>query len=95
MQTKPIKNPNIMAQKIISFKEFRQVKDSLPKGSTQRLADRLGMDAQTVRNYFGGADYDEGKSAGVHFEQGGGGVVMVNDDKIFEEAKKLLAESRV
>lgn len=81
-----------MAQKIISFVEFRKVKDSLPKGSTKTLAERLGVDVQTVRNYFGGQDYNLGTSAGVHFEQGGGGVVKMDDDKIFEEAKKMLNE---
>lgn len=84
-----------MAQKIISFVEFRKIKDSLPKGSTQLLADRLGMDVQTVRNYFGGQDYNTGTSAGVHFEQGGGGVVKIDDDKIFQEAKRMLSETRM
>lgn len=81
-----------MAQKIISFTEFRKVKDSLPKGGTQMLADRLGLEVQTVRNYFGGHDYNAGESAGVHFEQGGGGVVKMDDDTIYEEAKKMLSE---
>ncbi len=62
-------------QRTISFKEFREVKDALPKGATKQLAERLGMEVQTVNNYFGGHDFDSGKSTGVHFEQGGGGVV--------------------
>lgn len=82
-----------MAQKIISFVEFRKVKDSLPKGATQELANRLGLNVQTVRNYFGGHDYNSGTSAGVHFEQGGGGVVKMDDDKIYQEAVKMLNDT--
>ncbi len=45
-------------QRTISFKEFREVKDALPKGATKQLAERLGLEVQTVNNYFGGHDFD-------------------------------------
>ena len=40
--------------KTITFNELRRIKDSLPDGSTQRIADELGLKVETVRNYFGG-----------------------------------------
>ena len=38
--------------KTITFNELRRIKDSLPDGSTQRIADELGLKVETVRNYF-------------------------------------------
>ena len=40
---------------IITFNELRRIKDRLPSGSSQRIADELGLDVETVRNYFGGS----------------------------------------
>ena len=37
---------------IITFNELRRIKDRLPSGSSQRIADELGIDVDTVRNYF-------------------------------------------
>lgn len=76
---------------IIPFEELRQVKDKLPSGSMQRIADELGLDAQTVRNYFGGADYGSGSIPGVHFEKGvNGGFVKLDDTRIYECALRML-----
>ena len=47
----------------ITFNELRKIKDMLPSGSMQRIATDLGIDIETVRNYFGGDDYDEWKAA--------------------------------
>lgn len=49
---------------MITFNELRQIKDMLPSGSMQKIADELGLDVETVRNYFGGDHYDEGKAVG-------------------------------
>ena len=76
---------------MITFNELRQIKDMLPSGSMQKIADELGLDVQTVRNYFGGDDYDEGKTVGYHFEQGpNGGVVVLDDTTILEKAREIL-----
>ena len=40
--------------KTITFNDLRRLKDSLPNGATSRIADKLNITAQTVRNYFGG-----------------------------------------
>ena len=36
--------------KTITFNELRRLKDSLPDGSTHRIADELGISVETVRN---------------------------------------------
>ena len=52
--------------KTISFNDLRQLKDSLPDGTMHLIADRLNITVQTVRNYFGGANYEFGKNLGIH-----------------------------
>ncbi|MBP1676235.1 MAG: hypothetical protein H6Q20_794 [Bacteroidetes bacterium] len=81
--------------KTITFNELRKVKDLLPSGSMTRIADELGLDKETVRNYFGGHNYKDGKSCGVHIEPGpDGGLVMLDDTQILEIALKILDEQK-
>ena len=47
--------------KTITFNELRRLKDSLPDGSTHRIADELGISVETVRNYFGGHNFKMAK----------------------------------
>ena len=66
--------------KTITFNELRRIKDSLPDGSTQRIADELGLKVETVRNYFGGHNFQDGRSCGFHIEPGPDGGLVVLDD---------------
>lgn len=78
--------------KTISFNELRRIKDSLPSGSTHVIADKLNVTVQTVRNYFGGSNYDVGNNMGVHIEPGpDGGIVILDDTKILDMALGILA----
>lgn len=80
----------------ITFNELRRIKDSLPSGSMQRIADELGIDVDTVRNYFGGTHYKpgEGNPSGLHIEQGpDGGIVMLDDRTILDKALAILKEA--
>jgi len=80
---------------IITFNELRRIKDKLPSGSTQRIADELGIDADSVRNYFGGKHLNAADSVGVHFEQGpDGGVVTLDDTRILDAAMRILNENK-
>ena len=73
--------------KTITFNELRKIKDSLPDGSTHRIADELGISVETVRNYFGGQNFDDGTSCGIHIEPGpDGGIVVLDDTTIYERA---------
>ena len=77
--------------KTITFNELRRLKDSLPDGATRQIADKLNITAQTVRNYFGGANYEFGKNAGVHIEPGpDGGIVVLDDETIYDMAVEIL-----
>ncbi|MDX9882162.1 MAG: DNA-binding protein [Prolixibacteraceae bacterium] len=79
-------------EKKITFNELRRIKDSLPDGSIQQIAQEFGLEVETVRNYFGGANYDRGKSVGLHIEPGpNGGIVLLDDSKILERAEEILA----
>lgn len=75
----------------ITFNELRKIKDMLPSGSMQKIADELGVSVETVRNYFGGDNYENGKAVGLHIEQGpDGGIVELDDTTILEKAKEML-----
>ena len=82
--------------KTITFNELRRIKDSLPDGAMHEIADKLDSDVATIRNYFGGTNYQEGESAGVHIEPGpDGGVVYLEDTTILEMAKDMLKNSDI
>lgn len=75
----------------MTFNELRRIKDQLPSGSMQKIADDLGIDVETVRNYFGGDHYEEGKAVGIISEKGPeGGFVQIDDTTILEKAKQML-----
>ena len=78
----------------ITFNELRRIKDTLPTGSIHKMADALNVSDESVRNYFGGRDFDKGKSMGVHLEQGpNGGIVELDDESILLFAKRIIGES--
>jgi len=78
----------------ITFNELRKIKDSLPHGSIKTIADKLNICEDTVRNYFGGANYQSGMCAGIHVEQGpNGGIVTLHDTTILDMAKNILEET--
>lgn len=82
--------------KTITFNELRRLKDSLPDGTTHRIADELGVSVETVRNYFGGQNFKDGKSCGIHIEPGpDGGIVVLDDTTIYDRALEILNESRL
>ncbi len=81
--------------KTITFNELRIVKDSLPSGSMTKIAEELGLENETVRNYFGGHNFKDGKSCGVHIEPGpDGGLVMLDDTQILDIALRILEEQK-
>ena len=81
--------------KTITFNELRRIKDSLPDGATHQIADKLNITVQTVRNYFGGSNYEFGKNAGVHIGPGpDGGIVVLDDTTIYDMAVKILEENK-
>ncbi len=79
----------------ITFNELRKVKDQLPHGSIDRIADELGINAETVRNFFGGHNFKQGRSIGVHFEPGpDGGLVKIDDTTVLDRALHILNEQK-
>jgi len=81
--------------KTITFNELRKIKDSLPTGSMHRIADELGMSVETVRNFFGGHNFKQGESVGIHLEPGpDGGLVMLDDTTVLDKALLILKESQ-
>ncbi|HBG42257.1 DNA-binding protein [Limibacterium fermenti] len=75
----------------ITFNELRALKDKLPDGTIHQIAKELGVEPETVRNYFGGYNFKNGKSVGIHIEPGpDGGIVVLDDTTIFDRALKIL-----
>ena len=59
-----------------------------------RIADELNMTVETVRNFFGGHNFKNGKSVGIHLEPGpDGGLVMLDDTTVLEKAFQILRET--
>ena len=79
--------------KTITFNELRKIKDALPTGSMHRIADELNMSVETVRNFFGGQNFKQGESVGIHLEPGpDGGLVMLDDTTVLDKALAILKE---
>ena len=80
----------------ITFNELRKIKDSLPDGSIKKIAEEFEVTEETVRNYFGGANYENGTAVGIHMEPGpNGGIVLLDDTTILERAKEILQAEAV
>ncbi len=80
----------------ITFNELRKIKDSLPDGSVKKMAQEFEVSEETVRNYFGGANYTQGAAVGIHMEPGpNGGIVLIDDTAILDRAKEILEAEAV
>lgn len=80
----------------ITFNQLRKIKDSLPDGSIRTIAEELNLDVETVRNYFGGRNYDRGKCVGIHTEPGpDGGIVELDDTTILDMAQNIIESQTV
>jgi hypothetical protein len=73
-----------------TFNQLREVKDSLPKGSSAVIAEELGIAADDVRAFFNGT-----ATNGYHIEQGpDGGIVILDDTRILEVALRVAWASK-
>ena len=73
-----------------TFNKVREVKDSLPKGSSAVIAEELGITADDVRAYFNGT-----ATVGYHIDPGpDGGTVELEDTKTLEVALRIAWASK-
>ena len=78
----------------ITFDELRNIKHNLPTGSIARIAEKLQLEEQTVRNYFGAKKYENGKVVGTHLQPGpGGGIVNLENTEILDLARQMVNNS--
>ena len=81
-----------------TFHRLREVKDSLPHGSSAVIAAELGITADDVRDFFrGGASDCSGKlgNPGYHVAPGpDGGIVTIEDTRILEVALRIAWEAK-
>lgn len=77
----------------ITFDELRAIKHQLPHGSVAKIAKQLNLTEQTVRNYFGAQDSQDGELTDLHLQPGPeGGIVYHEDDSILKAAQAILAK---
>ena len=77
----------------ITFNELRKIKDSLPSGSMHRIADELNLSVETVRNFFGGHNFKDGKSVGIHLAPGPArGLVLLAATLVLDNVLAILKE---
>ncbi len=73
-----------------TFNKLREVKDSMPHGSSAVIAEELGISADEVRNFFSGT-----AAKGYHIEPGpDGGVVVLDDTRILDVALRIAWASK-
>ncbi len=74
----------------VTFNQLRKVKDSLPSGSMNKIAEELGIEPDMVRAYFGS---QTNTVSGLHIEPGpDGGLVVLDDTRILEVALRIAWE---
>ena len=78
----------------ITFNELRKIKHRLPTGSVSRIAQKLGIEEQTVRNYFGAKKYGDGQVVDTHVQPGpDGGIVHLEDTSILDLARNMIKQT--
>ncbi|MEQ8702423.1 MAG: DNA-binding protein [Phaeodactylibacter sp.] len=80
----------------ITYDELREIKHRLPTGSVKKIAHELGLQEQTVRNYFGAKKFENGDIVDAHIQPGpNGGIVKLEDSAILDAARRILSETEV
>lgn len=80
----------------ITYDELREIKHRLPTGSVKKIAQELGVQEQTVRNYFGAKKFENGDIVDVHVQPGpNGGIVHLESTAILDAARRILGEEEV
>lgn len=78
--------------KRLTYNEFRMLRDNLPHGAIDKIAERVGITPDEVRHYFHASAEDGVPTvSGVHHEAGpNGGFVELDDLVILDAALELI-----